>query len=65
MPDETVAVSSFADVVRLVEAGEADRGVLAIESSVVGPVAETHDLLFDSDLPVRATWFRGRPVFGT
>jgi len=52
--EETVAVSSFADVVRLVEAGEADRGVLAIESSVAGPVAETHDLLFDSALSIQA-----------
>ena len=51
--EETVAVSSFADVVRLVEAGEADRGVLAIESSVAGPVAETHDLLFDSALAIQ------------
>jgi prephenate dehydratase len=52
--DETVAVSSFADVVRLVEAGEAERGVLAIESSIAGPVAETHDLLFDSALSIQA-----------
>jgi prephenate dehydratase len=52
--EETIAVSSFADVVRLVEAGEADRGVLAIESSVAGPVAETHDLLFDSALSIQA-----------
>jgi prephenate dehydratase len=52
--EQTVAVSSFADVVRLVEGGDADRGVLAIESSVAGPVAETHDLLFDSALAIQA-----------
>jgi prephenate dehydratase len=52
--EETLAVSSFADVVRLVEDGDADRGVLAIESSVAGPVAETHDLLFDSALSIQS-----------
>jgi prephenate dehydratase len=46
------AVSTFAAVVAAVEAGEAERGVLAIESSVAGPVAETHDLLFDSGLSI-------------
>jgi prephenate dehydratase len=49
---ETYAVSTFAAVVHAVEAGEADRGVLAIESSVAGPVAETHDLLYDSGLSI-------------
>ena len=49
---ESVAVSTFAAVVVAVEAGEAERGVLAIESSVAGPVAETHDLLFDSGLSI-------------
>jgi prephenate dehydratase len=49
---ETYAVSTFAAVVAAVESGEADRGVLAIESSIVGPVAETHDLLYDSGLSI-------------
>jgi prephenate dehydratase len=49
---ESVAVSTFAAVVAAVETGEAERGVLAIESSVAGPVAETHDLLFDSGLSI-------------
>jgi prephenate dehydratase len=49
---DTIAVSTFREVVEAVEAGEAERGVLAIESSVVGPVAETHDLLFDSGLSI-------------
>ena len=49
---ETIAVSTFAAVVAAVESGEAERGVLAIESSVAGPVAETHDLLFDSGLSI-------------
>jgi prephenate dehydratase len=49
---DTGAVSTFAAVVAAVESGEAERGVLAIESSVAGPVAETHDLLFDSGLSI-------------
>ncbi len=51
---DTVAVPTFRAVVELVTAGEAERGVLAIESSVAGPVAETHDLLFDSGLAIVA-----------
>jgi len=51
---ETVAVSTFRAVVDSVTEGEAERGVLAIESSVSGPVAETHDLLFDSGLSIVA-----------
>ena len=35
-------------------ARHADRGVLPIESSVSGPVAETHDLLFESTLAIVA-----------
>src|SRR5439155_26771699 len=41
---DSLAVSTFAAVVAAVEAGEAERGLLAIESSVAGPVSETHDL---------------------
>jgi prephenate dehydratase len=50
--DDSYAVSTFDAVVAAVESGEAERGVLAIESSVAGPVAETHDLLFDSGLSI-------------
>ena len=32
--------------------GEIDAGVLPIESSLAGPVAETHDLLYDSPLAI-------------
>jgi len=55
-PDDgdTVAVPTFRAVVEAVTTGEAERGVLAIESSVSGPVAETHDLLFDSGLAIVA-----------
>ncbi len=49
-----IALPSFRDVVDAVVAGIADFGVLPIESSVVGPVPETHDLLFDSPLSIQA-----------
>jgi chorismate mutase/prephenate dehydratase len=39
---------SFRAVADAVEAHEVDAGVLPIESSLVGPVAETHDLLYES-----------------
>jgi prephenate dehydratase len=51
---ETIAVGTFRAVVDAVSAGEAERGVLAIESSVSGPVAETHDLLVDSGIAIVA-----------
>jgi len=43
---------SFADVVAATTAGEVDRGVLPIESSLSGPVNETHDLLYGSALSI-------------
>jgi chorismate mutase/prephenate dehydratase len=49
-----VALPTFADVVRVVSAGDAPYGVLPIESSLAGPVAETHDLLYDSSLSIVA-----------
>jgi prephenate dehydratase len=51
---ELRAVASFSAVAETVAAGEADYGVLAIESSLVGPVAETHDLLYGSPLSICA-----------
>jgi prephenate dehydratase len=45
---------SFSDVVEAVAAGRLDAGVLPIESSVAGPVTETHDLLVDSPLSINA-----------
>src|SRR5687767_6321165 len=41
------AVPSFRAVAEAVAAREAAFGVLPIESSLVGPVAETHDLLYE------------------
>jgi prephenate dehydratase len=45
---------SFSTVVDAVAAGEAHAGVLPIESSLAGPVAETHDLLYASQLSIVA-----------
>lgn len=49
---ELVALPSFAAVTEAVAAGTIDVGVLPIESSLAGPVAETHDLLYDSPLAI-------------
>jgi prephenate dehydratase len=54
-PDaEAQALPSFADVVEAVAFGGFDSGVLPIESSVSGPVTETHDLLVDSPVSINA-----------
>jgi len=54
-PDERAeALPSFADVVEAVASGRFDAGVLPIESSIAGPVAETHDLLVGSGVSVNA-----------
>ena len=45
---ETEPLPSFSDVVEAVAFGRFDGGVLPIESSVSGPVSETHDLLVHS-----------------
>lgn len=45
---------SWADVVEAVAGGRCSYGVLPIESSLAGPVNETHDLLFDSPLSIVA-----------
>jgi prephenate dehydratase len=49
-----VPQASFAEVVDVVTTREATYGVLPIESSLVGPVNETHDLLYDSALSIVA-----------
>jgi prephenate dehydratase len=46
--------ASFPEVVDVVTTREATYGVLPIESSLVGPVNETHDLLYDSALSIVA-----------
>src|SRR6478672_7380409 len=49
-----VAQASFHDVVEAVTERACTYGVLPIESSLVGPVNETHDLLYDSALSIVA-----------
>lgn len=48
----------FRAVAEAVTAGEADYGVLPIESSLAGAVAETHDLLYELDLSIVAETIR-------
>lgn len=49
-----VAQASFSDVVEAVASRACTYGVLPIESSLAGPVNETHDLLYDSPLSIVA-----------
>ena len=49
-----VPQASFTEVVDVVTRRSATYGVLPIESSLVGPVNETHDLLYDSALSIVA-----------
>jgi prephenate dehydratase len=49
-----VAQPSFAEVVEAVASRACTYGVLPIESSLAGPVNETHDLLYDSPLSIVA-----------
>jgi prephenate dehydratase len=49
---ELVPLPTFAAVTEATAEGEIDVGVLPIESSLAGPVAETHDLLYDSPLAI-------------
>jgi prephenate dehydratase len=49
---ETIALSSFTAVIDATAAAEVAFGVLPIESSLVGPIAETHDLLYRSPLSI-------------
>lgn len=52
-PDgELVALASFSAVAEAAAQGAVDFGVLPIESSLAGPIAETHDLLYDSPLSI-------------
>ena len=54
-PDaQLLPLPSFRAVADAVAACEVDVGVLPIESSLVGPVAETHDLLYGSALAIVA-----------
>ena len=49
-----VPLPTFSDVIDAVVSGRVPYGVLPIESSLVGPVAETHDLLYESPLSIVA-----------
>jgi prephenate dehydratase len=53
-PDASAAVDlpSFTAVVDAAVAAEVTFGVLPIESSLVGPIAETHDLLYGAPLSI-------------
>jgi chorismate mutase / prephenate dehydratase len=51
---ETRAMPSFSAVAEAAASGEVAFGVLPIESSLAGPVNETHDLLFNSSLSIIA-----------
>jgi prephenate dehydratase len=51
---QLVPLATFTAVVEAAVAGEVGYGVLPIESSLVGPIAETHDLLWDSPLSIVA-----------
>lgn len=51
---QLVPVAGFRAVADAVASAEAAHGVLPIESSLVGPVAETHDLLYEHDLSIVA-----------
>jgi prephenate dehydratase len=49
-----LSLDTFEEVVQAAVTGEADYGVLPIESSLAGPVAETHDLLYEAPLSIVA-----------
>src|SRR5919204_4164771 len=51
---ELVPLPSFTAVAEAAAGGDVDFGVLPIESSLSGPVNETHDLLYDSPLSITA-----------
>src|ERR671924_1405932 len=51
---ELVPLPSFNAVAEAAVDGDVDFGVLPIESSLSGPVNETHDLLYDSPLSITA-----------
>jgi prephenate dehydratase len=54
VPDaaEAVGLPSFSAVVTAATSTEVTLGVLPIESSLIGPIAETHDLLYGSALSI-------------
>jgi prephenate dehydratase len=49
---EAIALSSFTAVIDAATSTEVSLGVLPIESSLIGPIAETHDLLYQAPLSI-------------
>jgi prephenate dehydratase len=49
---ELLPLPTFSAVIEAAVLGDATYGVLPIESSLAGPVAETHDLLYESPLAI-------------
>jgi 3-deoxy-7-phosphoheptulonate synthase len=43
---------SFEQVIRAVETGEADHGLLPLENTLIGSITQTYDLLLESQLPI-------------
>src|SRR3979409_2332816 len=57
-PDaEALACPTFEDAVAGITAGEADLGMIPIENSVAGRVADIHHLLPESGLFIVGEWF--------
>ena len=54
VPDasESIGLASFTAVIEATSAAEITLGVLPIESSLIGPIAETHDLLYRAPLSI-------------
>jgi prephenate dehydratase len=48
----TIGLPSFTAVIEAATAAEVSLGVLPIESSLIGPIAETHDLLYSAPLSI-------------
>ena len=54
VPDaaETIGLPSFTAVIDAATSAEVAMGVLPIENSLMGPIAETHDLLYEAPLSI-------------
>jgi prephenate dehydratase len=54
VPDasESIGLPSFTAVIEAASSAEITLGVLPIESSLIGPIAETHDLLYRAPLSI-------------
>src|SRR6188472_2792563 len=57
-PDyEAVPCATFEDAFAAIQSGEADLGMIPIENSVAGRVADIHHLMPNSGLHIVAEWF--------